>query len=48
MKMFIHQNILLMADTLQRATGEDKMAEMMRDFGQYYAEKLDLLPPEQQ
>lgn len=48
MKIFIHQNILLMADTLQRATGEDKMAEMMRDFGQYYAEKLDLLPPEQQ
>jgi gliding motility-associated protein GldC len=46
MKQFIHQNIMLMADMLQRATGEDKMAETMRDFGQYYAEKLQLLPPE--
>jgi gliding motility-associated protein GldC len=46
MKKFIHQNIMLMADTLQRATGEDKMAETMRDFGNYYAEKLELLPPQ--
>lgn len=46
MKQFIHQNIMLMADMLQRATGEDKMAETMRDFGQYYAEKLQLQPPE--
>lgn len=47
MKKFIHQNILLMADTLQRATGEERMAETMRDFGDYYAEKLGLLPPKQ-
>jgi gliding motility-associated protein GldC len=46
MKKFIHQNIMLMADTLQRSTGEDKMAETMRDFGHYYAEKLELLPPQ--
>ena len=45
MKQFVHQNIMLMADTLQKATGEDKMAETMRDFGHYYAEKLGLLPP---
>ena len=42
MKKFIHQSILLMADTLQRSTGEEKMAETMRDFGEYYAEKLNL------
>lgn len=47
MKKFIHQNILLMADTLQRATGEVTMAETMRDFGAYYAEKLNLLAPGQ-
>lgn len=45
MKKFIHQSILMMADTLERATGEKPMAETMRDFGQYYAEKLELLPP---
>lgn len=45
MKQFIHQSILLMADTLQRATGEDKMADTMRDFGDYYAEKLQLISP---
>lgn len=47
MKQFIHQSILLMADTLQRATGEDKMADTMRDFGDYYAEKLNLVRPAQ-
>ena len=45
MKKFIHQSLLMMADTLERATGEKIMAETMRDFGQYYAEKLDLLDP---
>ena len=48
MKKFIHQSILLMADTLQRATGEDKMADTMRDFGDYYAEKLQLIAPSNQ
>jgi len=47
MKKFIHQSLLLMADTLERATGEDKMAETMRDFGAYYAEKLNLIAPEE-
>lgn len=48
MKKFIHQSILLMADTLQRSTGEDDMARAMRDFGSWYAEKLNLLPPKTQ
>jgi gliding motility-associated protein GldC len=47
MKKFIHQSILLMADTLQRSTGEIAMAETMRDFGAYYAEKLGLITPEE-
>jgi len=45
MKKFIHQSILLMADTLNRATGEETMAETMRDFGDYFAEKLNLITP---
>lgn len=47
MKKFIHQSILLMADTLQRSTGEIAMAETMRDFGAYYAEKLGLATPKE-
>jgi hypothetical protein len=35
----------MMADTWQRATGETLMAETMRDFGQYYGEKLGLIEP---
>ena len=36
-----------MADTLQRSTGEIAMAETMRDFGAYYAEKLGLITPDE-
>jgi gliding motility-associated protein GldC len=47
MKKFIHQSILLMADTLHRSTGEVEMAQSMRDFGSYYAEKLQLITPKE-
>ena len=40
MKLFFHQNILTLADTFERATGEDKMAAQMRDFGAYFAEHM--------
>lgn len=40
MKAFFHQNILTMADTFERATGEGKMAAQMRDFGHYFAEHM--------
>ena len=32
MKAFFHQNILTLADTFDRATGEGKMAAQMRNF----------------
>ena len=32
MKQFFHQTLVSMADTLERATNEDKMAADMRDF----------------
>jgi hypothetical protein len=31
-----------MADTYERATNDLKMSETMRDFCEYFAEKLDL------
>lgn len=42
MKMFFHQTLVTMADTFERATQDDKMAETMRDFCDYFAEKLEL------
>jgi gliding motility-associated protein GldC len=40
MKSFFHQNILTLADTFERATGESKMAAQMREFGEYFAEHM--------
>lgn len=40
MKAFFHQNLMTMADTFERATGEGKMAAQMRDFGNYFAEHM--------
>ncbi|MFN8775552.1 MAG: gliding motility protein GldC [Flavobacteriales bacterium] len=45
MKYFVHQTILTLADSFERATGEDRMAATMRDFCEYYAEKLNLQGP---
>jgi len=42
MKKFFHQRLVSMADTFERATGDEKMAGTMRDFCDYFAEKLDL------
>lgn len=42
MKIFFHQTLVAMADTFQRATTDDKMADTMRDFCDYFAEKLEL------
>lgn len=43
MKIFFHQTLLSMADTFKRATGEEKMAEDMKDFCAHFAEKMNLL-----
>jgi hypothetical protein len=32
-----------MADTFHRATNDEKMTETMKDFCDYFAEKLDLV-----
>ena len=42
MKIFFHQTLVAMADTFHRATGDEKMADTMKDFCEYFAEKLEL------
>jgi gliding motility-associated protein GldC len=43
MKVFYHQTLVAMADSFERATADEKMANTMRDFCDYFAEKLDLI-----
>ncbi|MGD8428756.1 MAG: gliding motility protein GldC [Balneolaceae bacterium] len=43
MKVFFHQTLVTMADTFQNSTQEEGMAEDMRDFTSYYAEKMEIL-----
>ncbi len=42
MKQFFHQTLMSMSDTFERATNDEKMSATMRDFCDYFAEKLDL------
>ena len=43
MKLFFHQTLVAMSDTFRRATNDEKMADTMKDFCDYFAEKLDLV-----
>ena len=43
MKLFFHQTLVAMADTFERATQDEIMAATMRDFCDYFAEKLELI-----
>lgn len=42
MQIFFHQTLVAMTDTFKRATGDEKMAATMKDFTDYFAEKLEL------
>ena len=42
MKLFFHQTLIAMTDTFNRATGDEKMTDTMKDFCDYFAEKLEL------
>ena len=42
MKVFFHQTLVAMSDTFHRATQDDKMKATMKDFCDYFAEKLEL------
>ena len=43
MKKFFHQTLVTMSDTFLRATQDEKMTATMKDFCDYFAEKLDLV-----
>ncbi|CAH0336876.1 hypothetical protein FVB9288_02602 [Flavobacterium sp. CECT 9288] len=42
MKIFFHQTLVAMSETFHRATNDEKMSATMKDFCDYFAEKLDL------
>ncbi|MGJ8592017.1 MAG: gliding motility protein GldC [Aquaticitalea sp.] len=42
MKLFFHQTLVEMSNTFQRATQDEKMTATMKDFCNYFAEKLEL------
>lgn len=43
MKRFFHQNLVTMADSFQRATGEKEVMDELRAYANYFAEKMDLI-----
>ena len=42
MIQFFHQTLLTMSDTFETATSDEKMAATMRDFTDYFAEKMNI------
>ncbi|MCH4553149.1 gliding motility protein GldC [Aestuariibaculum lutulentum] len=42
MKVFFHQTLVAMSDTFHRATQDEKMTATMKDFCDYFAEKLEI------
>ncbi len=42
MKIFFHQTLVAMSDTFMKATQDEKMTATMKDFCEYFAEKLQL------
>ena len=42
MKLFFHQTLVSLSDTFYRATNDEKMTATMKDFCEYFAEKLKL------
>jgi len=42
MKVFFHQTLVAMSNTFKKATQDEKMTATMKDFCDYFAEKLEL------
>lgn len=42
MKIFFHQTLMALSDTFMKATQDEKMTATMKDFCDYFAEKLEL------
>ena len=41
---FFYQTLLTMADTFEKATGENLITEDLRDYCHHFAEKMEILP----
>lgn len=42
MKTFFHQTLVSMTDSFMKATQDEKMTATMKDFCDYFADKMDL------
>jgi len=42
MKVFFHQTLVALSNTFMKATQDEKMTATMKDFCDYFAEKLEL------
>ncbi len=42
MKIFFHQTLISLSETFYKATQDEKMTATMKDFCDYFAEKLEL------
>ena len=42
MKTFFHQTLVSLTDTFMKATQDEKMTATMKDFCDYFADKMDL------
>jgi gliding motility-associated protein GldC len=42
MKIFFHQTLVTMANTLENSTNDPKISGDMRDFCEYFAEKMQI------
>ena len=45
MKIFFHQTLVSLADTFMKATQDEKMTASLKDFCDYFADKLELKNP---
>ena len=44
MKKFYFQTFLTMADSLEKSTDEEGMADALRDFADFFGEKMGVIP----
>jgi gliding motility-associated protein GldC len=44
MNKMMFQTLMTLANTYERATSEDQMANAIRDFGQFFGERTEILP----
>jgi len=42
MKIFFHQTLVTMADTLEKSINDERISGDMRDFCAYFAEKMEI------